>query len=102
MLGFLSGNPPSAIALWMDHANCDFTGGEIAVALAVTTVDRGTDPANPIDLHEYAGARDHQTVLRINIGGDVVRDLTGVAAYADALVKGRGTEPKPAAALRPP
>jgi hypothetical protein len=91
--GLSIGQPTLCHRLWVDLANCDFTGGEIAVALAVTPVDRGTDPANPIDLHEYAGACDHQTVLRINIGGDVVRDLTGVAADADVSVKGRRTKP---------
>jgi hypothetical protein len=60
-LGFLSGTPPSAIACGRITPTV-ISPSEIAVAFAITTVDRGTDPADLIDLHEYAGAgelRDH-------------------------------------------
>jgi hypothetical protein len=43
-LGLSIGHPTLCHRLRTDHANRDFTVVEIAVAFAITTVDRGTAP----------------------------------------------------------
>jgi hypothetical protein len=67
------------------------------VAAAVATANRGANPADLIDLEQHPDAtelRDCQIALGIDIGRNVVRDLTCVATNANTPVKCGGAQPQ--------
>jgi hypothetical protein len=74
----------------------DLAIGKIRVASSIAAVERGTDAGDLVNRLDDLGGFEiagKSISLDIDIGRDVMRDLTGVAAEAYVAIERRGAEP---------